>query len=291
MSIRIIPRLDIKGGTLVKGINLEGLRILGRADWFARQYYLQGADELLYLDAVASLYGRNSLTDFIRSTAASMFIPLTVGGGLRSLDDVRAVLLAGADKVAINTAALENPALLRQVSETFGASTLVLSLVAKRHADGHYTAFSNNGREDSGREVFEWLEEAVALGIGEVLLTALDREGTGHGYDLELITQIEARCPRPVIACGGASTADDVLQVIEQSGVRAVSLASALHYPLARENIRAGAQQHSGAEFSLIQQSLSRTSVQGTDLHSLRQRLQAQGHSVRPLSSALAVYA
>lgn len=282
MTARIIPRLDIKGPNLVKGINLEGLRILGEPDFFAQLYYQQGADELLYLDAVASLYGRNSLTDFVKRTASAMFIPLTVGGGLRSLEDIRSVLLSGADKVALNTAAVEQPKLIKAASETFGSSTVVLSLVAKRHNDGRYTAFTNNGRDDSGRDVFEWVEEAVDLGAGEVLVTALDRDGTGTGYDVELIRNIAQRVPNPVIACGGAGTAADVVDVMKTTGVNAACLASALHYPVAKMMMDDIADLK-GGEFKVIQDSLTRTRVQGTEIGELRTLLKDAGIDVRPV--------
>jgi len=288
MTVRIIPRLDIKGGNLVKGINLEGLRILGEPESYACHYYQQGADELLYLDAVASLYGRNSLTEFVKKTAAAMFIPLTVGGGLRSLEDVRSVLRAGADKVAINTAAVENPELIKAASETFGSSTIVLSLVAKQHEDGCYTAFTNNGREDSGRDVFEWVEEAVELGAGEVLVTALDRDGTGNGYDIDLIRDVNERISNPVIACGGAGTADDVVEVVKLTGVRAVSLASVLHYPIARKNMREGLPTQSGGEFRVIQDSLMRMRVKGTNVQAIRSCLLNEGYDLRSFNLPLA---
>ncbi len=286
MTIRIIPRLDIKGPNLVKGINLEGLRILGEPESFAREYYQQGADELLYLDAVASLYGRNSLTEFVKKTASAMFIPLTVGGGIRSLEDIRSVLLAGADKIALNTAALEDPQLIKSASETFGSSTVVLSLVAKQHDDGRYTAFTNNGRDDSGRDVFDWLEQAVELGAGEVLVTAMERDGTAKGYDLELIKKVNQRISNPVIACGGAGSVQDVLDVIKLTGVKAVSLASALHYPLANKRMETGNILQSGGEFKVIQDSLTRAQLKGMDLAELRTSLMAQDINVRPIDDS-----
>ncbi len=282
MTIRIIPRLDIKGPNLVKGINLEGLRILGEPEQFARHYYEQGADELLYLDAVASLYGRNSLTRFIKKTASSMFIPLTVGGGIRSLDDIRAVLAAGADKVALNSAVVERPKLIKEASETFGTSTIVLSLVAKLHDSGRYTVYINNGRDDSGRDAFEWVEEATELGAGEVLVTALERDGTGNGYDTKLLSDVVHRISNPVIACGGAGSAVDVADVMHKTGIDAVSLASALHYPLSKIMMENRRTDRSGGEFKVIQDSLSRIQVQGTTLDELRVTLAEAGFHVRP---------
>lgn len=230
MSMRIIPRLDIKGPNLVKGIHLEGLRVLGKPERFARAYYEQGADELLYMDVVASLYGRNSLLDIIARTAQEVFIPLTVGGGLRSLEDIKDVLRAGADKVSLNTAALREPELIRAAARRFGSSTIVVSIEAIKRADGTYEAYTDNGRERTGRDALAWARQAAELGAGELLVTSIDREGTGEGFDLDLTRVIAAAVSIPVIACGGAGTLEDVAEVIRQGQADAVCLASVLHY-------------------------------------------------------------
>ncbi len=203
-TIRIIPRLDIKGPNLVKGIHLEGLRVLGKPNEFAKYYYQAGADELIYIDIVASLYGRNSLLSIIEKTAKEVFIPLTVGGGLRNIDDINAVLRAGADKIAINTAGVQNPDFIRQAARKFGSSTIVVSISAIKQPNGKYLAFTDNGREHTGVDVFEWAIHAFKLGAGEILLTSVDREGTGLGYDIELTRRVAESVPIPVIACGGA---------------------------------------------------------------------------------------
>lgn len=229
-TIRIIPRLDIKGPNLVKGIHLEGLRVLGKPESFARYYYESGADELIYIDIVASLYNRNNLMDIVERTAREIFIPLTVGGGLRTIEDMRMVLRAGADKVAINTAAIKNPKLIKEASNIFGASTIVISIEAIKQQDGRYLAYTDNGREYTGLDVFEWVKQAVELGAGEVLLTSVDHEGTGLGYDLELTKKVSESVPIPVIACGGAGTRSDIRKVIVEGKADAVSLASMLHY-------------------------------------------------------------
>ena len=179
--VRLIPRLDIKGPNLIKGVHLEGLRVLGNPRDFARRYYAAGADELIYVDVVASLYGRNSLHDIIRSAADDVFIPLTVAGGLRSVEDVRGVLLAGADKVGINTAATKRPDLVREVSETFGSQCMVLSIEAKQVGVGKWEAYTDNGRERTGLDVVEWAARGVSMGAGEILLTSVDREGDPWG--------------------------------------------------------------------------------------------------------------
>ena len=230
MTMRVIPRLDIKGPNLVKGINLEGLRVLGKPEDFARFYYEQGADELLYLDVVASLYQRNSLLDIVRRTAREIFIPLTVGGGLRSLDDIRIALRSGADKVSMNTAVIERPELIREAAQQFGSSTVVVSIEAIKKRDGTYEAFTDNGRESTGIDPFEWASKAAALGAGELLVTSIDREGSGKGYDLELIRRIAESVDIPVVACGGAGRVEDIVQVVLDGKADAVCMASILHY-------------------------------------------------------------
>jgi cyclase len=228
--IRIIPRLDIKGPNLVKGIHLEGLRVLGKPEDFARLYYEQGADELIYQDTVASLYQRNNLTEIIARTAENIFIPLTVGGGLRDLKDINKVLRAGADKVAINTAAINNPDFINQASRTFGSSTIVVAIEATGQSDGNYLAYTDNGREYTGLEVLAWAREAEERGAGEILLTSIDREGTGNGYDLDLTRMVSAEVTIPVIAHGGASNIIHIAETIQSAGADAVAIASMLHY-------------------------------------------------------------
>lgn len=229
-NIRIIPRLDIKGPNLVKGIHLEGLRVLGKPEDFAHYYYENGADELFFQDTVASLYDRNSLHDIITKTAKEIFIPLTVGGGLRTIDDIRNVLRAGADKVAINTAAIKNPKFIREASLKFGSSTIVVAIEAIKNTDGKYLAFSDNGREYSGLEVIAWAKKAEELGAGEIVITSVDKEGTGEGYDLELIKSVSEAVSIPVIAHGGASTPENIVQAILFGNADAVAIASILHY-------------------------------------------------------------
>lgn len=230
VNLRVIPRLDIKGPNLVKGINFEGLRVLGKPEDFARLYYEQGADELIYMDAVASLYGRNNLPDIIEKTARSIFIPLTVGGGLRSVEDIRDVLRAGADKVALNTAVVANPALISEAASAFGSSTVVVALEVVPVGDGKWQCRTDFGREETGLDALEWAVEAERLGAGELLVTSIDREGTGRGFDLELIRTITEAVSIPVVAAGGAGTVDHVLDAAARAHADAVCLASLLHY-------------------------------------------------------------
>lgn len=235
MTVRIIPRLDIKGPNVVKGIHLEGLRVLGKPEQFARYYYEQGADELLYMDVVASLYGRNSLVDIVERTSRAIFIPLTVGGGLRTLEDIRLVLRAGADKVSLNTAAIRRPELIREAAQRFGSSTIVVSIEAIRKPDGSYEAYTDNGRERTGVEAIAWALRAADLGAGELLVTSIDREGTGNGFDLELTRRIADAVSIPVIACGGAGSVTHVHEVVAEAHADAVCVASILHYHAVRQ--------------------------------------------------------
>lgn len=229
-NLRIIPRLDIKGANVVKGINLEGLRVVGSPTILAKKYYEQGADELLYVDIVASLYERNSLLDIVEKTATSgVFIPITVGGGLRSIEDIRKILRAGADKVAINTAATRNPKIISEAANIFGSQCIVGSIQAK-YKDGRWEAYIDNGRECTGIDAIEWAKELVNLGAGELLITSVDNEGLEKGYDTELIRKITAQVTVPVIACGGAGNEDDLLDCFNKTQCSAVSMASILHY-------------------------------------------------------------
>jgi len=244
-KIRLIPRLDIKGSNLIKGIHLEGLRVIGDPQAYARNYYEQGADELLYVDVVASLYGRNSLHEIIKRATADIFIPLTVTGGLRSVDDVREVLRSGADKVGINTAATKRPELIREVARKFGSQCMVLSIEAKRVADNRWEAYTDNGREPTGLNVVEWAQRAVELGAGEILLTSIDQEGTKDGFDIALIAAVAARVPVPVIASGGMGRPEDMVKAVQEGQASAVAMADILHYKRATlADIRSAAKKH-----------------------------------------------
>jgi len=234
--IRIIPRLDIKGPNLVKGIHLEGLRVLGKPEDFAKLYYEQGADELIYQDTVASLYQRNSLTDIITKTAKNIFIPITVGGGLRTLNDINKVLRAGADKVAINTAAIQNPGFITEASHAFGSSTIVIAIETIKQPDNSYLAYTDNGREHTGVDAISWAKEVEDRGAGEILLTSIDQEGTGNGFDCTLVKMVTEVLKIPVIAHGGAANDSHISKTIKDSCADAVALASMLHYAALKSN-------------------------------------------------------
>lgn len=229
-SIRLIARLDIKAPNLIKGVHLEGLRVVGAPGDFARRYYEEGADELLYMDIVASLYGRNNLEGIVSETARDIFIPMCVGGGIRSIDDATRLLRAGADKVAINTAAIANPGLIETLSRRFGSQCIVLSIEAKQTRAGGWEAFTDNGREKTGRDAIAWAIEAAERGVGEILVTSVDREGTRKGFDIALADAIAGAVPVPVIASGGMGSVEHLVEVVRNGHVDAVAMADVLHY-------------------------------------------------------------
>lgn len=229
MTRRLIPRLDIKGRDLIKGIHLEGLRVLGAPEVFAHRYYLDGADELMLVDSVASLYGRNTAMDIVSTVARQVFIPLIVGGGIRTVADIRHALSCGADKVMINTAAINRPEFINEAANMFGSSTIVIAIEAIRH-NGGYVCVTDNGREMTDREPVEWAKEAAARGAGEICITSVDHEGTGIGFDVRLTNAVWDAVHCPVIAHGGCGWPEHVKQVKAD-----VALASILHYRTVRE--------------------------------------------------------
>jgi len=281
MTVRIIPRLDIKGPNLVKGIHLEGLRVLGKPERFAQYYYENGADELIYMDAVASLYGRNSLLDIVGRTSKAIFIPLTVGGGLRTIDDIRAVLRTGADKVSLNTAAINRPELISEAAQHFGSSTIVVSIEVIKRADGTYEAFTDNGRESTGVDAMEWAKRAVELGAGELMVTSVDQEGTGKGFDLELVRAISSSVPVPVIACGGAGKDTHISEVVLNGQADAVSLASMLHYRCLKELAYEDAEFTAEGNTEYLRNQTGFSLVQDTTIQEIRAHLISRGVECR----------
>lgn len=279
-TVRIIPKLDIKGPNLVKGIHLEGLRVLGKPEDFAKYYYENEADELLYMDVVASLYNRNSLHDIIQKTAKEIFIPLTVGGGLRTIDDIKEVLRAGADKVSLNTAAIKNPDLIKKAAGIFGSSTIAVSIEAIKEQDGSYLAYTDNGREYTGVEVLGWAKKVESLGAGEIVLTSIDKEGTGEGYDLALTRMVSQSVSVPVVACGGAGSADDVYKVITQGGADAVIMASVLHYDFIQKNeVTTDFKEEGNIEF--LKRGGNFSKIKTTNIKEIKNYLRDKGVSIR----------
>lgn len=223
---RIIPRLAIKGDSVVITVNMEGLRKIGRPADLARLYAEQDVDELLYLDVVASLYGRNQLESVLNETVESVFVPVTVGGGIKTLAQAKALLRAGADKVAINTGAIENPSIIKEIADHAGSQALVIVIEAKR-LNGGWEAYTESGRQRTGKDAVAWALEAVKLGAGELLITSIDQEGTRRGADLELIRAIAPNVDVPVIAHGGIGRPEHALDVSKLGAC--VALSSALH--------------------------------------------------------------
>lgn len=229
LAKRIIPCLDVNAGRVVKGVNFVDLRDAGDPVEIARQYDRQGADEVTFLDITASSDARDLILPMIEAVADQVFIPLTVGGGVRTVDDVRRLLNAGADKISINTAAIQNPGLVRDCSEKFGAQCIVVAIDAKR-VDDHWEVFTHGGRKPAGLDAVEWATTVAALGAGEILLTSMDRDGTGQGFDLELTRAVSQAVNIPVIASGGVGTLDHLVDGVTKGAADAVLAASIFHF-------------------------------------------------------------
>ncbi|MBZ0092118.1 MAG: imidazole glycerol phosphate synthase cyclase subunit [Sulfuricellaceae bacterium] len=231
--LRVIPRLDIKGPNLIKPISFEGLRVLGAPEDFARKYYEGGADELLFMDTVASLYQRGQFIDIINRVASEVFIPIIVCGGVRSLDDMEVLLRNGADKIGINTAAIKDPSLITRGAEAYGKQCMVVSIEAKRVGASIWECYTDNGREKTGLDVAQWAMQAESRGAGEILVTSVDKDGTRSGFDVELVRSIREAVSVPVIASGGAGKVADIVQLLTDANPSAVCVGSMLHYGLA----------------------------------------------------------
>jgi len=241
-NVRLIARLDVKGPNVIKGVQLEGLRKVGDTQAFARRYYQEGIDEIIYMDVVASLFGRNHLAGIIERTVENVFIPITVGGGIRSRDDAKQLLRAGADKIAINTAAILRPGVITELAEWFGSQCVVLSIEAKQQSNGRWEAYTDNGRERTGLDVVEWAVRGQQLGAGEILLTSVDKEGGRMGFDADLVRAVSTAVGIPVIASGGMGTVDHLVDVVTDGRADAVAIADALHFNrLSLDDIRTGA--------------------------------------------------
>ncbi|WP_426716690.1 imidazole glycerol phosphate synthase subunit HisF [Corynebacterium auriscanis] len=229
LTTRVIPCLDVDNGRVVKGVNFQGLRDAGDPVELAARYDREGADELTFLDVSASKDGRGTMLEVVRRTAEQVFIPLTVGGGVRSAEDVDALLRAGADKVSVNSSAVARPELLRELSERFGAQCIVLSVDARRTADGSFEVTTHGGTKSAGLDALEWAKKGEALGVGEILLNSMDGDGTKTGFDLELIEAVRAQVSIPVIASGGAGKAEHFPPAVH-AGADAVLAASIFHF-------------------------------------------------------------
>ena len=230
--IRIIPKLDIKNGLLIKGINLEGLRVLGDPYDFAKFYYECGADEICYVDNVASLYGTNDLSKFISRTAKDLFIPMTVGGGIRSVEDIRKILSFGADKVCLNSQIIKTPNLITVAKKIFGSSTLC-AIIETVKINSDYYVSSSNGRDLKKINPISWARQLEDLGVGEIFLTSVNKEGLKSGFDIDIIEKISSKLKSPVIAHGGAGNFDHIKKLIKNTNIDGVAISSLLHYPAA----------------------------------------------------------
>ena len=228
---RIIPCLDVRSGRVVKGVNFEGIRDVADPVEMARMYNAAGADELVFYDITASYEGRALFTDILARVAREIFIPLTVGGGINTLDDFDRVLKCGADKVSVNSGALRNPQLVRDAALRYGSQCVVLSADVKR-VDGQFRVFAKGGREDTGRDALEWIDQCVALGAGEICLNSIDTDGVRRGFDLELLDAVAARVNVPIIASGGAGKKEDFLELFGHKGIDAGLAAGIFHSKL-----------------------------------------------------------
>lgn len=230
LSKRIIPCLDVKDGRVVKGVNFTGLRDAGDPVESAEFYNKQGADELVFLDITASSDRRKTITDVVEKTAKKVFMPLTVGGGIRTVDDFREILLAGADKVAVNSAAVLNKKIIADAADKFGNQCVVLAIDAKKRTDGTFSVYINGGRKDMGIDAIEWAREGERLGAGEILLTSMDCDGTKNGFDIELTRKVTETVKIPVIASGGGGNLQHFFDVFDKTGCDAALAASLFHF-------------------------------------------------------------
>ena len=228
--MRIIARIDIKNNYVIKGINLEGLRKIGNPKSIIEKYYNQGIDEIIIMDSVASLYGRNNLYNLIKDITKEIFVPITLGGGIKNLRDIEKALNSGADKVSINSAALEDSKLLSESSNRFGASTIVTSIEAKKIENNKWEPYKCCGREKSNKDLIDWIKETQDRGCGEILITSVDHEGTEKGFDIDLIENIKDHIYRPLIVSGGCGSIDDIINIQNNFQDVSVAIASVLHY-------------------------------------------------------------
>jgi cyclase len=231
-KVRIIARIDVKNEFAIKGIHLEGLRKVGNPNAMARNYYNDGIDEIVFMDAVAAYYDRNSLSELIQEACIDVFIPITVGGGIRNIDDIKNALKSGADKVAINTKAVQDPDFIKKSSKIFGSQCIVSSIEAKSVKDGEWEVYTDNGREPTGKDVVEWAKYVEELGAGEIILTSIDQEGTKKGFDINLYHSVVRSVSIPVIASGGMGKSDDAVELAKGVDIDAIAIASVLHYKI-----------------------------------------------------------
>ena len=233
-KIRVIARIDVNNEYVVKGKCLEGLRRVGKPNKMSKKYYIEGIDEIIFLDSVASLYDRNSLIDILKQSTKETFIPITIGGGIKTIKDIKDALSAGADKVAINTQAVINLDFIREATKVFGSQAIIGSVVARRHRYG-WEAFIDNAKHRTHKDAIDWAEELEKAGVGEIMVTSIDNDGRQNGFDVGLVDALTKRVGVPVIASGGAGSSNDIIKLCKNTNCDAVAVASLIHYGI--ENI------------------------------------------------------
>ena len=277
---RIISKLDIKGPNLVKGVNLEGLRVLGEPSYFAKKYYQDLSDEIIYHDCVASLYDRKNFYNLIEKTSSDIFIPISVGGGIKSLKDIEKVLNAGADKVFINSAAIKKPKFLIEASRQFGSANICLSMEVVKNSDNEYMCLSNYGREVSNKKLLDWFIEAQQHGVGEIILTSISCDGIGNGLDLEILELIYDKINVPFIIHGGAGNEKQIYDVLKYDKISGVAISSMLHYSLIREkNFKFVSKSEGNTQF--LTSSKNNSHFKKTNIRLIKKYLKSKGISVR----------
>jgi len=229
-KVRVIAKLEIKSANVIKGIRMEGLRKVGKPEDLVFKYFNEGIDEIVLIDTVASLYGRNYMIDLVSSTSQEIFIPMTVGGGIRTVDDMEKLLTAGADKVCINTAAVNDPNLINKSSKIFGSSCIIVEIQAKKRNHKNWEVFIENGRERTHLDVKDWCKQVEQLGAGEILLTSVDNDGTGLGFDNHLINEVCSKTNIPIIASGGCSNINHISNLATKLPVNGICMASSFHF-------------------------------------------------------------
>ncbi len=228
--MRIISRLDIKGHNLIKGVKFEGLRVLGCPIKSANFYYKEGIDEILCIDTVASLYGRNNAVNLVKEISKNVFLPITVCGGIRSVDDGRNIIKNGADKIGINTAAVENQNFITELVKEFGSQSIILSVEAKKISPSKWEVYTNSGRDRTGLDVKDWIRKGIELGAGSILLTSIDRDGTQKGFDIDLCSEMYEICEAPLVISGGMGKIEDIISIARQFDISGLAMGSVLHY-------------------------------------------------------------
>ena len=274
---RLIARLDIKNNALVKGINMEGLRVIGSPSIIAQKYYNDGIDELYYMDVVASLYDRNGLVEFVNETARNVFIPLSVGGGIRTISDVDELLSAGADKVTVNTAAVKDVKFIEKIAHKFGSSTVVCAIEVLKY-EGEYLVFTDSGREFTGLTVKNWAREVQKAGVGELLVSSIDRDGTGKGIDFELMDLIKDFITVPLIAHGGIGKVSHIIEALNDDRIDGVCISSLLHY---HSEILANADTSVLGNRSFISSGTKNRLIEPASITEIKEEINKAGYSLR----------